>query len=428
MNLIGCELAFKNNKKSANEMSENTQKQIVIRFLFPGTSEPEKEVAELFRAKVENKYPFIKIEYVIHSWFDLEQKIDEEHKKGEVIDLALTQDVTNLTYLNLLEDLSPYFYNSQNLLSKGNFLSSTIDYSVVDDKIYAIPSLANSFFLIVNEKMLNEVGMKIEDLRTWENLEEAARLMTRDGKYGFGYPLGNSRFAFRVPFTVAYSNGLLIDDISEDSRQKYIEVLEHFQRLEPYQPKAHMNWSYPEMFRAYSFGEIGMMAAGTFFSASAYGINPEIISQSRAIVYPMGPSAKSPQAPVSSVGLSIFKDSNHKDMAWKLIEEWSDAEFNSNFAAAINLSALQNPNVEEIVKKAEKYYPHSIDGIRVLLSDMNKITSDFGVPMAKIRGQIEMEVVIQEEMKKMLLSRSLPKDTYEDIKKKIYEIKIRYNK
>lgn len=398
-----------------------------IRFVYPGTSEPEKALAESFKAKMKEKYPNVNIEYVYLSWSDMEKKLAVMINSNDVPDITQTQDITNLVRLGGLEDLTPYFGKDAQVKAE-NFLPGTLDYSKVDGKIYSVPNLANTFSLIVNEKMLNDAGMKLEDLKTWKDVEKAAELMTKDGKYGFGYPLGTARFAFRVPFTAAYSNDLLLSDTSEASKSKYIETLEHFKTLEKFQPKAHQTWGYPEMFRAYSNGEVGMIAAGSFFTANVYSINPDIVKVSRTIAYPKGPSGTAAKAPVSNVGMAMFKGSKNKEVAWRLIQEWSSQEFNSSQASVVNVTALITTSLDEVVKQAESIYPKAIDGHKVLLNDFNTLLTKSGVPMDKIDGQSEMEVIVQDHIAKMLSGKQSTEETYAQIKTGIDKVKEKYNK
>ncbi|MFC4601108.1 ABC transporter substrate-binding protein [Cohnella hongkongensis] len=397
-----------------------------IRFVYPGTSESEKLFAENFKSAMKEKYPNVNIEFMYLSWADMEKKISVMISTGDVPDIATTQDVTNFVQMDGLEDLRPYMEREDSTVKTDNFLPGTLDYSTIDGKIYAAPATANAFNLMVNEKMLNDVGMKLEDLQTWEDLEKAAELMTQDGKYGFGYPLGVARFAFRVPFTAGYSNDLVISDTSEQSKAKYIELLNHFKNLEPFQPKAHLTWGYPEMFRAYSNGEVGIIPAGTFFSANVYSINPDIINVSRAIPYPKGPSGSAAKTPVANSGFGIYKGSKNKEVSWRLIEELLSPEFNSTQAAILNISAEKATSLDEVIKKAQDVYPKAIDGHKRVIEDFLAMVDNTGVPMDKIVGQPEMETAVQEIMVKLLTDKMSVEEAYNDIKKSIDTVSAKY--
>jgi ABC-type glycerol-3-phosphate transport system substrate-binding protein len=397
-----------------------------IRFVWPGTSEIEKEMAEQFKAKMKEKYPGVNIEFMYLSWSDMEKKLAVMINTGDAPDLTQTQDVTNLVQMNGLEDLSSYLEKEGGPLTKDSFLPGTLEYSMIDGKVYSIPQLGQAFTLIVNEQMLNDAGMKLEDLQTWADIEKAAKLMTKDGKYGFGYPLGVARFAFRVPFTVAYSNNLYLDNTSEASKPQYLELLQHFKNLEPYQPKAHMTWGYPEMFRAFGNGEVGMIVAGSFFSPNAYPINPDILKVSRVLAYPKGPSGTAAKAPALNVGYGIFKGSKNKEVAWRLIEEITSSEFNVSQAATIHFSAIKGANMAGAEQTIEKVYPKAVEDHKRITQEFFDVVSKSGEQAVKIKGQPEMETIFQTEIVKYLTDKSSLEETYQAIKTGIDGVKAKY--
>ena len=393
-----------------------------IRFIWPGTSEIEKEVAEKFKAKMKEKYPKINIEFMYLSWQDMQQKLAVMINSNDWPDLTQTQDVTDLVRMNGLEDLTPYLERSEQF-NRDSFLPGTLEYSTIDGKIYSIPTMGQVYTLMVNEQMLNEVGMTIDDLKTWEDMERAAGLMTKDGKYGFGYPMGVARFAWRVPYTAAYSNDLLLSDTSDVAKGKYLELLQHFKNLQPYIPQAGITWGYPEMFRAFSHGEVGMIAAGSYFNSNVYSINPDIMHVAKAITYPKGPSADAPKAPTSNVGYGMFAGSKNKEVAWKLIEEITSPEFNAEQSATIHFSAFKGAVVENGRATMEKVYPKTVEDHIRLTKEYMEIADTTGVEMAKIKGQPEMEVVFQEHIVNFLTDKAGLEETYEKIRRDIDKIK-----
>jgi multiple sugar transport system substrate-binding protein len=397
-----------------------------IRWVYPGTSESEKEFSEGFKSKMKEKYPNVEIEIMYMSWADMDKKIAIMVNSGDSPDIMALQDVTNWAKMDALDDLAPYLDRKESTFHKDSFNAPTLAYATIDKKIYALPGTSNSFSLIVNEKMLGDAGMKLDDLKTWEDVEKAAKLMTKDGKYGFGYPMGAARFAFRVPFTMGYSNDLVISDTSDGSKKKYLELLNHLKNLEPYQPKAHVTWGYPEMHRAFANGEVGMIASGTFYSANVYSINPDIMGVSRSIAYPKGPSGSKAKAPVSSAGFGILKGSKNKEVSWRLLEELMSPEQNSIQSAIVNVTSVKTTNADDVIKKAEKIYPKAIEGHKRIVADMKKMLDENGVEMDKIVGQPEMEPVVQDNILKMLMNKSTPEEAYTGIKTELDKIKAQF--
>jgi len=105
------------------------------------------------------------------------------------------------------------------------------------------------------------------------------------------------------------------------------------------------------------------------------------------------------------------------------MQEWSSQEFNSTAASVVNVTAIKSTSLDEIMKKAEKVYPKAIEGHKTLLNDFSRLLDESGVPMDKIPGQSEMEVVVQEQMVKLLTGKATVEDTYAAIKDGIDKIK-----
>jgi len=62
-----------------------------------------------------------------------------------------------------------------------------------DGRIYVTPFSANTLGIYYNERMAEEAGI-VEPPRTWDDFEETARKLTRDGVYGFQIPIGTSEW------------------------------------------------------------------------------------------------------------------------------------------------------------------------------------------------------------------------------------------
>jgi multiple sugar transport system substrate-binding protein len=373
--------------------------QASLEFVWPGTSDPEMRVAEDFQADLASTNPDLELEYNFLSWGDMQDQLAIQIQAGTTPDLTMTQDVLDLVRLQGLAPLDGYLDASS--LERNQFRPGTLEYSTVDGSLYAVPYLAQAFTLIVNEEMLAEAGMSVDDLQTWADLETAAAAMTSEDTYGFAYPLGVPRFAFRVPMTAAYSNDLLMNDTSPEAEQKWRELLGHVDALRPYRPPADVTWDYADMFRAYANGEVGMVAAGTFFTANVYELNPDIIGVSRQIAYPQGPSAQSTRAPVMNVGYGVFAASENQDVSWSVAERLVGDEWVARQASVVHVPARTTVTVEEILEHVPDVYPNAVDGQEQQIRDMAALIDEYGVPLEPIPGQPEMEPEVQEVMRNL---------------------------
>jgi ABC-type glycerol-3-phosphate transport system substrate-binding protein len=399
------------------------EEKTTIRFVYCGTSEPEKAWSAEYKKDLEKRYPHISIEYIYIPWAEQEKKIAIMTQAGDYPDLIQVQDVTTLSAMGVLEPLDAYIDSPNSRVKRTDFYPAAFDYSIINGVLYSVPAHMTAYGLIVNKEMLAQAGFGLEDLKTWDDLLKVAEKVTHDEVYAYGYAAGLPRFAWRDAMIAGYSNGVLIADTSPESRSKYIEVLKWYEKLRPYIPPAAVTWSYPDMFRAFCQEQVAMIAAGSFFTANVYAIDPGIVPKSRAIVYPKGPSAERPSAMVANAGWAILKGSKAKDVAWFVIEDLSERDNLAREAAVVGLPARRDITIDEFADLAGIYYPDIKDANRQLIEDWLSIVSNYGVPQAKILRQSEMEVKFQEKMYELLTGTLDAEGFYERIVKDIEEIR-----
>lgn len=379
-----------------------------LEFVWPGTSDPEMAVARDFAAAMAEEG--IDIEYNFLSWGDMQQQLAVRIQADDPPDLSMTQDVTDFVRMGALLPLDERFADSD--WTEDDFRPGTLEYSTLDGSLYSIPYSAQAWTLVVNEDLLADAGYSVEDLVTWDDMEEIAEAVTGDGVYGFAYPLQNPRFAFRVPATAGYSNDLNLGSTDPADEPQWIELLEHVERMAPYRPAADQAWAYPEMFRAYASGEVAMIAAGTFFTANVYELNPEVIERSVQIPYPHGPSASEAQAPISNAGFAIFEGSENADLAWRVIEELMQPEWQARLTTVANSPALVEVTAEDLREYTEQYYPDAVEGHMRQAELQIDLIESAGVPLEKIPGQPAMEPEFQAVIVDFLDGRLSAQDAY----------------
>jgi len=362
-----------------------------VEFIWPGTSDVERAVAKDFAQSIGS---LAKITYDYLSWNDMEKTLAIRIRANNPPDATMTQDVTNLVSLKALAPLDSYLAKG-GAIDKSQYLPGTFEFSNIGGKQYSVPYLATAFTLLVNVDLLKQAGLTPEGLKTWDDVEKAAAKMTKGDVYGIAYPLGNPRFAFRQPLTIAYSNDLVINDLSDAAAPKWEELLGHLQRLQKYSPKAQVTWNYPDMWRAYATGKVAMVVGGTYFTANVYSINPDIVGKTREIAYPVGPSGSKPQVPVSTVGYGMFNGAKNPDTVWKLLSLLTSDKWTARMAAAVNIPAKKSITAGTLAEIAKSIYPQAISGHQQITSDSFQLVEQYGVPLVRIPGQPEMESAFQ---------------------------------
>lgn len=401
--------------KNASDISAN------LRILYPGTSEVEKAWSESVRKAVTEKYPNIKLEFIYLNWSDIEKKLAVMVAAGDYPDMMEIQDVVNPVAMDALEPLDAYL-NSK--INKRKYSPGYLEYSKVGGKLYSIPLLGIVYGHVVNEDLLKAAGYKVDGLKSWDAVIAAAKAMAKNGKYGYAMANGGTgRFAFRDFMMLCLSNDLRPDDVSDASKTKYLEVLKLVNDLTPYMPKSQVNWLYPELFKAWGAGSVGIMHTGTYFTANAIPHSKEIVGKTRAFVFPKGPSAKKSQAMVANVGFAIIKGSKQKEAAWKVMEIINSDQLVAKIGGAMHLPAALKMNQTALEESAKQSYPESYRGHLTLIKDFAAIAKKYGVPQPQILGQPQMEMLVQGAILKMQNDDLTPAAAYDEIRKGIQKVK-----
>lgn len=416
--LTGC-----NKGDATADANKNTMK-ADLRILWPGTSEAEKNVAQKLKESVEDKYPGISIEYVFLNWTDIENKMAVMVQSNDVPDLMLVQDITNPVAMDALEPLDDYL-NSQ--INEDMYIQSTWESMQKNNTLYGIPGLAIIYSHVANGELLEEIGVKVEDLDSWESMIEASHGITETGKYGYAMANGGEgRFSFRDFMMVSLSNGITPDQVEDEYKEQYIEVLELFEELSGDMPKSQTTWLYPELFKAWEAGDVGFMHTGNYFTANILAHGTQAMDWTQPFAFPAGPSADEPKIMVGTVGVGMFKESKNKEAAWKVIEELMSEEVLGLWAGTLNSSAGTYVSTAILEEAAKGEYPEAYKQHTALNEKWSELAQQYGTPMPSIIGQSQMEKVIQEVLIDMIDGKITPEDAYEVIKSGIEKIKVQY--
>ena len=398
---------------------------VTLRFSAPASSDAEKQWCADFKKYVEAKYNGVTIEYLNIPGGDLIQKITVMVSAGDVPDLILAQDVTDFVKMDALEPLDNYIKKDKMKIS--NFNKGALEFSKVDGKIYSLPTLAVGYGLMVNTKLLNNAGFKLEDLKTWKDLLAAAKAMTKGDTYGYGLCGSVSRFAFRDFYIAAASNGLLYDKLSDPANKvRFIELLKFYKELAPSITPNASSVEWGAVHQYIVDGKIGFLGTGTYYSGYLYGFAPDSLEYLRPIQFPKGPSAKKPLSLVGNAGYAIFKGSKNKELAWKVLKDALSSKFAAQFAGSINMTALTTIPKATIQAEVNKYYAKHLNAQMEILNRWTKVLSAGGVPQPKIAGQTEIERDYQEKFFAMLAGKITPEEMYQQFVAQVKDVEAQY--
>ncbi|KHO62072.1 MULTISPECIES: ABC transporter substrate-binding protein [Thermoanaerobacter] len=192
--LAGCS-SSKNNTSSANETNtqkHQTQKPVTIKLGMWSSSPAEKKIVDDQIAKFKEKYPNIdvQIETIVGDYM---QKLQTELASNTAPDIFYLDSMPapQLMSSGVLEPLDDYIkkYN----VDVNDFEPSLLSAFKWEGKTYGLPKDFNTLALFYNKDMFKAAGIK-EPPKTWEELRDAAKKLTKDGVKGLVLSADLARF------------------------------------------------------------------------------------------------------------------------------------------------------------------------------------------------------------------------------------------
>jgi multiple sugar transport system substrate-binding protein len=132
--------------------------------------------------------PNIQVEYVQGSWDNVHDQLVTQFQGGTAPDIIHDEsaDITGFINQGYLADLSPYLsQETKDAVSQGVW-----DTVSSDGKVYAAPTLLQSYVVFANSALLKQAGITATgDSLSWDDLAADAKKLTAGGKYGLGWGL-----------------------------------------------------------------------------------------------------------------------------------------------------------------------------------------------------------------------------------------------
>ncbi|TCC08548.1 ABC transporter substrate-binding protein [Kribbella soli] len=132
--------------------------------------------------------PNIQVEYVQGSWDSVHDQLVTQFQGGTAPDIIHDEsaDITGFINQGYLADLSPYLsQETKDAVSQGVW-----DTVSKDGKVYAAPTLLQSYVVFANSAALKSAGITATgDSLSWDDLAADAKKLTAGGKYGLGWGL-----------------------------------------------------------------------------------------------------------------------------------------------------------------------------------------------------------------------------------------------
>jgi len=274
---------------------------------------------------------------------------------------------------------------------------------------------------IVNTDLFTKAQINPKAMKSWDDVIAAAKAINKNGASGFAMANGGEgRFTFRDFMMISLSNGFTPDDTSDKTKSKYIETLNFIKSLSPYMPKSQSTWLYPELFKAWEAGQVGMMHTGAYFTANVISHGKEAMKRTEILPMPAGPSAQKQTVMVGTNAYAMMAGSTQKEAAWKFIEVAMSEPILGKLCGSLNVPAVNYLPEDTLLKYAKVAYGDEVGTEHIaLVKEFQAAADSFGVPMPAILGQSAMEKVLQGAIVKLVGGSVTPEQAYVEIKKGI---------
>ncbi|TCN33431.1 ABC-type glycerol-3-phosphate transport system substrate-binding protein [Kribbella orskensis] len=132
--------------------------------------------------------PNIQVEYVQGSWDSVHDQLVTQFKGGTAPDVIQDEsaDITGFANQGYLADLSQYLSQE----TKDAVPQGVWDTVSSDGKVFAAPTLLQSYVVFGNSALLKQAGVSTAgDSLSWDQLQADAKKLTAGGRYGLGWGL-----------------------------------------------------------------------------------------------------------------------------------------------------------------------------------------------------------------------------------------------
>lgn len=181
-----------------------------ITFWHSFTQGPRLETIQKAADKFMEENPGVKINIETFSWNDFYTKWTTGLASGNVPDMstALPAQVAEMINADALVPLNDLIDD----IGRDKFAQKAIAEGTMDENNYSVPLYRHAHVMWIRQDLLEENGMEVP--KTWDELYETAKALTKDGVYGLSFPCGTNDFqaTFFLDFYVRSGGGSLLTE------------------------------------------------------------------------------------------------------------------------------------------------------------------------------------------------------------------------
>ncbi|MFC6087005.1 ABC transporter substrate-binding protein [Sphaerisporangium aureirubrum] len=375
--------------------------------------------------RFEKANPTIKVEYVGIPIASVQQKYDTAIAGGETPDVGgvTTSYLASLTGQQALEPADQWLSSSP---AGGALLESmltSVKQTTPDGKAYMVPATSNLDVVWYQKDKLSAAG--VEAPKTWDDFFAAVPKLTKaPDQYGWTIRGGAGSIFQLLAEAYAYSGVTEFFDASGKSTvndPKNVELVGKIAELfKKDTPEADVTNDFPKMVAQFTSGKVAMM----HHNLGSYNDHVKAFGADKVDAFPLPVGASGKRTIVANPvdGFAVFKNSEHKDAAWKFVEFLVSKESNSYW----NQQTGQIPANKDAQGDAwldER--PYLKNAVQVLSDPATAVVSPpYYLPQFSAITKADTEPLFQ----KVLLKSMTPKEFLDTMAQKLTEAQAEWKK
>jgi multiple sugar transport system substrate-binding protein len=298
------------------------QNKAVVDFWNPDTGEDSVKALETTIASFESEHPNTKINLVNIPWGEIFTKWQTGIQSGDVPDVSIASATFSGSFQtqNALEPLDDVISELGGDSAFAPSARTLLSLCKIDNSYWAVPYTVNSVLLWYRKDLLAKAGIPVP--KTWDELLNAAKQLTKNGVYGMLITSSKSYVTAQAFYSFMLSNGADIVDRQTGKTVIFdspatVEAMKFYKELAKYSPPGASGYDRPQAQAAMTTGRIAMFVYGSWLGGPLYLAGPNVFET--FAVAPV-PTNKGKGAFMGNLDLVVFKNAKHKTEAKEFIK------------------------------------------------------------------------------------------------------------
>lgn len=369
----------------------------------------------------------VKVVYESTPWDQSHDKLVTLGSAGSLPDVFIMHqqwnaEFTSAEWVTPLDDYIADWENADKIIPYVKNVLMDYDQKNVYGYTFGIPDGLTTAAMFVRTDWLEEAGLTLKDLETWEGIFEASKKLTIPEKNQYGFAFRGARMGSEQMgmYMLAEMGGKLYEE-DGTCRINTPEAIEAFKKycalyLDGYAPKDAINWGYTEMVQGFTSGLSGIMNQTSEVVAAC----EESMEDGTWATVPF-PRASDGNiySKADSYYMAMSNQSENKDEAWRFIEFMLEPENNCKLCEA----CLFTP-VMEGAEDDPRFTEGGMQGFVESLNDETFIREPFYGYFPELSEF--METYYDAEVQKYLLGKQTAEESCKNISDYLTEAQQKY--